>query len=148
MGVAGIVEDSHDQMPAPRLTGTGPRQRRFRRTAVTGLVRQSDDVIAVGDEGRVRQPVAHALRERGRQVDGDVRDPRPRSSQLPAESTKPVCQRSQVRPHLPVLASRVQTGLPRLVSSIPSTVTGGSGAASGGSTRALNALWTVAHPTP
>src|SRR5665647_1528719 len=48
-----------------------------------------------------------------------------RSPPVPAESTNPVCHRSQVRTHLPVPASRFQTGLPRLVSSMPSTTGSG-----------------------
>ena len=37
------------------------------------LIREGDDMKSVGDEGRIRQPIAHARRERGGQVDYDVR---------------------------------------------------------------------------
>jgi len=67
---------------------------------------------------------------------------------VPAASTNPVCQRSWASTHRPVAGSLAQTGLPRLVSSIPRTRTTGSGAAGGAATWSTNASWTVAHPTP
>jgi hypothetical protein len=54
-----------------------------------------------------------------------------RASRPPAASTNPVCHRSQASTRRFLCGSRAQIGLPRRVSSIPSTATGGSGAASG-----------------
>ena len=51
---------------------------------------------------------------------------------VPAASTNPVCHRSQASTRRFLCGSRAQIGLPRRVSSIPSTATGCSGAAVGG----------------
>lgn len=135
------------------------------------VVRELDSVEPIYDEDRVGQSVAHALREGRGRVDGHVRDcvtprragcasnhldttaaDRPstcaRSPPALAESTNPVCHRSCASTHLPVSGSRVQAGLPRWVSSIPSTFTTANGAVRNARTWAMNALWTVAHPTP
>src|ERR1035437_8637221 len=67
---------------------------------------------------------------------------------VPAASTNPVCHLSCTSCHRPVSGSWANTGLPRRVSSIPRTVTGGSGAASGTRTCSTNASCTLAQSTP
>jgi hypothetical protein len=51
---------------------------------------------------------------------------------VPVASMNPLCRRSQASTRRFVWGSWVQIGLPRRVSSIPSTASGGSGAATGG----------------
>jgi transposase len=68
--------------------------------------------------------------------------------QVPAASTNPVCHRSQASTHRCVSGSWAKTGLPRRVSSIPSTFTGGRGAARGTWTCSTNALCTMDQSTP
>ena len=67
---------------------------------------------------------------------------------VPAASTIPVCQQSAASRHRPVTGSLAHTGLPRRVSSIPSTSTAGNGSASRGATWATNAACATGHDTP
>jgi hypothetical protein len=67
---------------------------------------------------------------------------------VPAASTNPVCHRSQASTHRFVSGSWDQIGLPRRVSSMPKTLTGGSGAASGAGAWAANASCTIDQSTP
>jgi hypothetical protein len=67
---------------------------------------------------------------------------------VPAASTIPVSHRSATRSATDTVSgSWAQTGLPRRVSSIPSTSTGGSGAASSASTCATNAACATGQDT-
>jgi hypothetical protein len=67
---------------------------------------------------------------------------------VPWASTIPVSHRSATTRHRPVTGSCSHFGLPRRVSSIPSTHTGGSGAARAVVVCAMNAACAVGHDIP